>query len=121
MMKIRGKGIIVISTFSDEQSVRELAKKVLDAKLCACVNFTRIHSMYLWKGKTEDHEEILALFKTTRKTAEKLKKAIAAHHPYEIPEIVELEMSEVSTGYLSWLTAETSTNRVPQNRHNPAK
>ena len=121
MMKIRDKGIIVISTFSDEQSVRLLAKKVLNARLCACVNFASINSMYLWKGRTEDHKEILALFKTTRKSAEKLKKALVAHHPYEVPEIVELEMSDVNTGYLSWLTAETSTNRVSQKRHNPAK
>jgi periplasmic divalent cation tolerance protein len=120
-MKTRDKGIIIISTFSNEQSVRALARKVLDARFCACVNFTRIHSMYLWKGKTEDHGEILALFKTTHRSAERLKKAIAANHPYEVPEIVQLEMSGVSAGYLSWLASETSTNRIPQKRHNSAK
>jgi periplasmic divalent cation tolerance protein len=120
-MKIRDEGTIVISTFSDERAARDLARKVLDAKLCACVNYAGIHSMYMWRGKMEDHEEILALFKTTRKSAEKLKKAIAKHHPYEVPEIVELKMSDVSTGYLSWLAAETSTNRISQKRHNPTK
>ena len=120
-MKTRGEGTIVISTFSDERSARELAKRVLDSKLCACVNYSRIQSMYRWKGKMEDHGEIIALFKTTRKSMEKLKKAIAKHHPYEVPEIVELKMSDVSNGYLSWLAAETSTNSISQKRHNHAK
>ena len=120
-MKTRGEGTIVISTFSDERSARELAKRVLDSKLCACVNYSRIQSMYRWKGKMEDHGEIIALFKTTRKSAEKLKKAIARHHPYEVPEILELEMSDVNAGYLSWLSVETSANRITQDRHNPAK
>ncbi|MGI0036939.1 MAG: divalent cation tolerance protein CutA [Nitrososphaera sp.] len=120
-MKNRDRGTIIISTFSDEQSVRELARNVLDARLCACVNFTRINSMYLWKGKLKDHEEFIALFKTTRRSAEKLKKAIAMHHPYEVPEIVELKMSNVSAGYLLWLAAETSSNRIAQKRHNTAK
>jgi periplasmic divalent cation tolerance protein len=120
-MKRAGGGVIILSTFSDEQSVRALAKLALDAKLCACVNFTKVRSLYSWKGKQEDQDEVLALFKTTRRSASKLKKVISSNHPYEVPEIVELKMSDVSPSYLSWLVAETSSDRVPQKRHNASK
>lgn len=120
-MKAREQGIIVISTFSDEKSVRDIAGKMLDAKLCACVNYTKIHSMYSWKGKREDHDEYLALFKTTSKSAENLKKAIAKHHPYEVPEIAELKLSDLAKPYLSWLLTETSADRISQNRHDTSK
>jgi periplasmic divalent cation tolerance protein len=110
-----------MSTFSDENSVRTMAKMVLDERLCACVNFTTVRSLYSWKGKQEDQEEILALFKTTRRSVEKLKKMIMANHPYDVPEIIELTPSDVSGSYLSWLIAVTSSNRVAQNRHNSAK
>ena len=59
--------------------------------------------MYSWKNKLEDQEEFIALFKTTNLTANKLKFEINNTHPYDVPEIVELKMSDVSKGYLSWM------------------
>ena len=118
---MKSRGTILISTFSDEQSVRDLAKKVLDSNLCACVNYAKIQSMYSWKGKREEHAEYLALFKTTGAASAKLKKAIAKHHPYEVPEILELSVKDVSTSYLSWLVAETSTKSVSKNRNDSSK
>jgi periplasmic divalent cation tolerance protein len=120
-MKRADEGVIILSTFSDERSLRALAKLALEAKLCACVNFTKVRSLYSWKGKQEDQDEILALFKTTRRSAAKLKKTISSNHPYEVPEIVEIKMSDVSPGYFSWLVAETLPDRVPQNRHDASK
>lgn len=116
-MKTREQGVILISTFPDEKSVKDIAVKMLDAKLCACVNYTKIHSLYSWKGKRQDHDEFLALFKTTSRSAEKLKKAIAKNHPYEVPEIAELKLSDLAKPYLSWLMSETSADRISQNRH----
>ena len=115
------KGIILLSTFSDEQSARELSKKALEQRLCACVNYTKIRSLYLWKGKQEDQEEVLALFKTTKTRLRELKKAILENHPYEVPEVIELQMTDVSKSYLSWLVSETLPNSIAQKRHNSAK
>ncbi len=113
-------GVIILSTFPSEELVAEVAKHVVSAKLCACVNFTPIRSIYSWNGQIEDQHEFLALFKATSKSAKKLKAEIARLHPYEVPEIVELKMSNVSKPYLSWLVAE-STYRVAKKRHNASK
>lgn len=121
IMKGSWRGTIVVSTFSDEGSASEIARRVLEAKLCACVNITRIRSMYRWKGKLEDQQEYLAIFKTTKLAAPRLKKSIASLHPYDVPEIVELEMRDVSKPYLSWMVQETSPNRVSKERNNPSK
>jgi periplasmic divalent cation tolerance protein len=118
---MKERGIVLISTFSNERAVRDLAQKVLNARLCACVNYMKIQSMYSWKGKREDHEEYLALFKTTNASATELKKAIEKHHPYEVPEIIELGVKDLAKPYLSWLIAETSAKRVPKNRYNSSK
>lgn len=116
------QGVIVVSTFSDERSARKLGKKVLESRLCACVNITKVQSMYLWKQRLEDQQEFLALFKTTAASAPRLKRAIAELHPYEVPEIVELKMTDISRDYLSWLVAETSSaHRVSQKRNDAAK
>ena len=102
--KKRQYGVLIISTYPDEESVVKVAKMlVANKKLCACVNFAKIRSLYSWKDKLEDQEEFIALFKTTNLTANKLKFEINNTHPYEVPEIVELKMSNVSKGYLSWM------------------
>lgn len=113
-------GVIILSTFPSEELTAEVAKHVVNAKLCACVNFTPIRSIYSWNGQIEDQHEFLALFKATSKSAKKLKAEIARLHPYEVPEIVELKMSNVSKPYLSWLVAE-STYRIAKKRHNTSK
>lgn len=113
-------GVIILSTFPSEELAAEVAKHVVSAKLCACVNFTPIRSIYSWNGQIEDQHEFLALFKATSKSAKKLKAEIARLHPYEVPEIVELKMSNVSKPYLSWLVAE-STYCVAKKRHNASK
>ena len=114
-------GVIILSTFPSEEAAADVAKRVVSAKLCACVNFTHIRSVYSWKGKLEDQQEYVALFKTTAKSAKKLKAEIARLHPYEVPEIVELKMADVSKPYLSWLLSESSADGVPKKRHDATK
>ena len=102
--KKRQYGVLIISTYPDEDSVLKVAKMmVANKKLCACVNFAKVRSLYSWKNKLEDQEEFIAFFKTTNLTAKKLKLEISNTHPYDVPEIVELKMSGVSKAYLSWM------------------
>ena len=113
------RGTIILSTFPSKESVADMANHVVRLKICACVNFAEIRSIYSWRGKIEDQPEFIALFKTTATSAKKLKAEIAKLHPYDVPEIVELKMTAVSKSYLSWLAE--STNGVAKNRHYSAK
>ena len=113
-------GVIILSTFPSEELAADVANQVVSAKLCACVNFTKIRSIYSWQGKVEDQHEFIVLFKTTSKSAKRLKAEIVRLHPYEVPEIVELKMSSVSKPYMSWLAAE-SMYRVAKKGNNAAK
>ena len=119
-MNMQGTGVIILSTFPSEELAAEIANKVVRARLCACVNFTKVRSIYSWHGKVEDQAEFIALFKATSKSSRKLKEEIVRLHPYEVPEIVELKMTNVSKPYLSWLGAE-SMHSVTKKRHNAAE
>lgn len=100
-------GIIIISTYPDKMSVEKVANIVVSKRLAACVNYTKINSVYSWKGKIEKAGEFLAIFKTTARSKELLKKEIARTHPYEVPEIAELKMGPVNTSYAKWLDEST--------------
>jgi periplasmic divalent cation tolerance protein len=111
-MKIGNKqfGVIILSTFPNEESSVSVAKELINKKLCACINLTKVRSLYNWNNKLEDQEEYLVLFKSTTSTVEELKSNIKRAHPYEVPEIVEIRMNKVSKSYLSWLAE--STNKI---------
>ena len=81
---------------------------IVNAKLCACVNYTKVRSLYWWENKLNDEEEFIALFKTTKKKARELRSRIAKQHPYDIPEILQISIDKASKPYLDWLIGSTS-------------
>jgi periplasmic divalent cation tolerance protein len=104
-------GRILVSTFSDEQSLINLSKTlIVEKKLCACVNYTKINSLYVWESELKQEEEFIAFFKTTSSCIPTLKAEILAHHPYKLPEIVIIKMDDVSSEYLSWIINNTHKN-----------
>jgi periplasmic divalent cation tolerance protein len=96
-------GIILLSTYPDEQTAIRAARKIVRSKLAACVSLTKVRSLYWWEEKIEDSNEYLAIFKSVKTLAKELRKAVAESHPYKVPEIVEIEMNRVSRGYLEWM------------------
>ena len=102
------KPVIIVSTFPSKQSVTNIANKLVKKKLAACVNITKISSIYAWKRKIENHDEYLALFKTTKKNQIALKKELKKLHPYDVPEIAEISVESVNQSYMKWLVDSTT-------------
>ena len=113
-------GIVIVSTYPDKKSIAKIANAVINKKLAACVNYTKINSVYTWHGKIENTGEFLALFKTTAKVKKLLKEEIAKTHPYQVPEIAELKMSSINVAYQNWLMDSTSKGKSKK-RNNSAK
>jgi periplasmic divalent cation tolerance protein len=74
----------------------------------ACVNISKISSMYSWKNKIENTSEYLAIFKTISKNKKLLKQKIKETHPYDVPEIAEIDVSSINKTYLNWLVESTN-------------
>jgi periplasmic divalent cation tolerance protein len=102
------KPVIIISTYPDKKTVTKTANELVKKRLVACVNISKISSIYSWKGKIENTSEFLVLFKTTQKNKNALKKAIKKMHPYDIPEIAEIDIRSINQPYLKWLIESTN-------------
>ena len=102
------KPVIIISTFPNKKSVTKLSNTLVKNKIAACANIIKISSVYLWKGKIENSPEYLVLFKTTLKNKKALKEKIKQEHPYEVPEIAEINVNKINQPYLKWLIDSTS-------------
>ena len=107
--KKRQSGVLIISTFPSKESIAGVSQDlIVSKKLCACISLTKVRSIYYWNNKLEDQEEFIVFFKTTKLSANRLKDEIKKLHPYEVPEILELKLDDVSGDYLSWLLQSTT-------------
>ncbi len=97
--------IIVLTTTPNIEEAESLARKIVEAKLAACVQvLSAMKSFYFWEGEIQKDAEHLLLIKTLEEKFDELEKFIRANHSYELPEIVAISAEKVSQSYLGWLS-----------------
>jgi periplasmic divalent cation tolerance protein len=99
---------LVHITFPDPASAQALARSLVDARLAACCSvLPGMTSTYRWQGVVEQAEETLMLAKTWVDRVEALVAHVRAAHPYELPEVVVVDIVDGLAPYLAWLHDET--------------
>ena len=95
---------IVLCTVPPQESER-IATALVEHKLAACVNLIPgLRSVYRWKGAVANDPETLMMIKTLATRLDALRERIVELHPYDVPELLTVEPSQVSTRYLGWLS-----------------
>jgi periplasmic divalent cation tolerance protein len=85
-----------------------LASALVEARAAACVSIVPgLRSVYRWRGAVERAEESLLIAKTTASAYPALETLVRARHPYELPEIVAVDIAAGLPAYLQWLADET--------------
>jgi periplasmic divalent cation tolerance protein len=96
--------IVVLSTVERAEDAERIARELVERGLAACVNVVPgLVSIYRWKGELERAEERLLLIKTRAERFEALREALVALHPYDVPEVLALPITEGHAPYLAWL------------------
>jgi periplasmic divalent cation tolerance protein len=91
---------------------RSLARAVVERHLAACASHWPIGSFYRWKGRLEVAEEHAILFKTSPKKLGALFRYLARNHPYEVPDIFEVQVPRVHEPYIQWVLASIDPGSV---------
>ncbi len=98
---------VVLITAPRGKKADVLAEGLVKAKLAACVNIVPgVVSHYRWKGEMKRDAECLLVVKTTAAKLPALELWISTHHPYDVPEVLALEVAAGSIPYLNWLAGE---------------
>ena len=106
----RVPALICLCTCPDAGTARRIADALVAERLAACVNvLPGVTSVYRWQGKVESAAETLLLAKSTDERLEALTARIVALHPYELPEVVAVDIAGGLPGYLAWIADETRT------------
>ena len=103
-----GAAIIVLTQMPDRASALALARSLVETHLAACVSVGGpVESLYHWRGKIETAQEIPVVVKTCPGRYADVEAAIRSRHPYELPEIVAVPVTEGLAPYLQWIADET--------------
>ena len=106
MSSTNSAAIVVLLTAGSQEEASRLAEMLVGAHLAACVQILpQMESVYRWKGEVHRAPEFLLLAKTTSACFTELEREVRALHTYDTPEILALPVTQVSTPYFEWLTA----------------
>jgi periplasmic divalent cation tolerance protein len=94
---------IVLTTAGTREEAGTIARALVERRLAACVNMTRVESVYRWQGKVENAEEWLLLVKTTAEAFDEVEATIRELHSYDLPECLVLGIEGGNEEYLDWI------------------
>jgi len=101
------KYVVIQTTCSSEDEAKKIAKVLVESKLAACIQILPIQSMYVWEEKLYCQNEILLNIKTKKANFLKIKSKILELHSYDVPEVIELDISNISEDYLNFIKDNT--------------
>lgn len=101
-------GIFIYVTTPSELEAKTIADAVVKDRLAACANIIPgMKSVYHWKGKIEEAQETVIIFKTRATLFQAVEARVKDLHKYAAPCIVALPLAASSQPYLDWIMAET--------------
>ena len=98
---------MVLVTCKDETEARSLASMIVHDKLAACVQMNPVVSVYTWKGQVQTETEVRLTIKTRTALYPALESFILKHHPYELPQILQVPISRGLPEFLDWIDQNT--------------
>ncbi|WP_371374376.1 divalent-cation tolerance protein CutA [Thalassotalea aquiviva] len=95
---------LVLTNCPDQQSAHKIANGLVAKQLAACVNIVpKIQSVYQWQGEIHCDNEVQLLIKSKASLYLRIEQYIMDNHPYDVPEVIALNIQQGSKAYLNWI------------------
>ena len=95
--------VLVQTTVESTDQAERLATELVNSRLAACVSIGGpVKSVYPWQGRVETACEVPLLIKSCPERLDALKTAFTDLHPYDVPELLVLEVADGSSAYIHW-------------------
>jgi periplasmic divalent cation tolerance protein len=97
------KLITLLLTCADEAEASAISKKLLKEKSAACVRQAAVYSEFLWKGTTEESNEVLLIIESVEEKFEEIERAVKELHSYETFVLTAYSVLRSSHGVEDWI------------------
>ena len=99
-----GDFLIVFITAANEAEAARIAGALVEERLAGCVNvLPGCLSIYRWDGELQQDREVLMIAKSSRGAFAALEKRVVELHSYDVPEVIAVDITDISPGYLAFL------------------
>jgi len=102
--------ILVYVTCDSVEQAENIGERILNKKLCACVNiFKEMEPMFFWPpktGKIEKGKETVLIIKSIKSKYKEIEKEVTKLHTYEVPCIFAIPIIAVADPYWNWFKDE---------------
>ena len=83
---------------------QNIAQYLVTERLAACVNIIpSVTSVYIWQDELQCDHEVQLIIKTDSTKFKQLNERINELHPYDVVEVIALNIQQGDTHYLSWI------------------
>lgn len=104
------KYIIVTTLCNKEEIANRIIDTLLEKKLVAGSQISKVYSKYWWNNKLEECDEYKIEFRTKEKLFTKIENEIKKIHDYEVAEISCFEIKNASKEFLNWIDQNVEEN-----------
>jgi len=102
--------VVVLVTVEKQEDGERIAENLVAEKLAACVNIVPgLTSVYSWQGAVEKAKELLLVMKTRASLFGRLRARVVELHPYDVPEVLALQVEAGHAPYLAWIDESTAS------------
>ncbi len=101
--------IYIFWTTKTSVEAQKLIQALLEKKWIACASILpNVQSFYYWEGALQSESEVKVIFKTMIGFFEKIERYLQENGSYEISEITQISIDQVSKNYFNWVKGAVS-------------
>lgn len=97
---------VVFCNCPDSKTAQQIATTLVEQNLVACVNILpAVTSVYMWENSLQCEPEVMLMCKTKAQQFDAIKAQIENMQPYDVPEVIALDITQGNNAYLNWLNS----------------
>jgi periplasmic divalent cation tolerance protein len=101
--------VAVWITINSLEAAQILARKIVTARLAACVNIIpQVQSVYMWEGDLQQDSEVMLMAKTRQDLVPQLTTFVKENHPYQVPEVIAAPLLGGNEAYFRFVRENTN-------------
>lgn len=99
--------IIIQTTTNKKKEAKHISSILIKKNLAACIQISKVKSLYMWKNKIENEKEFLLTIKTKKCHFKEIRNIIKNIHSYDLPEIISFKIQKSSKEYKEYIFKNT--------------
>lgn len=102
------KFIMIKTTFDSIEEANQIAKMLINKKLVASAQLSKLNVFYVWKNEARNHDEIELSCITQSTLFREVSDFIRERHSYECCQILSIPIMEITEDFGSWIISQTT-------------